>query len=275
MKKSLILTSLIIINPIFADSFLVKLDKKNYENRLNVVSETIEPEHPTDPEEPEVLYTSCLDVMQKGGSTGDGMYTITNNGDITSHFCEMTSHGGGWTRIERSQLSNFSYSEIMSSDKNILSSEQMNRFSYLMNNNIALYRWTLNVPTLLAPTNGSLIQQNTFHDIPNVPFSMPIRITADGWTRASDADQGRIYIAAVQTEDNISQRLIADSGYRDWSANGVNILYNSTINPEDIRIRLYGACKRNTGTQCSASITNVNVIINYDLPANYDIFYVR
>lgn len=101
MKKSLILTSLIIINPIFADSFLVKLDKKNYENRLNVVSETIEPEHPTDPEEPEVLYTSCLDVMQKGGSTGDGMYTITNNGDITSHFCEMTSHGGGLKTVPR------------------------------------------------------------------------------------------------------------------------------------------------------------------------------
>ncbi len=109
MKTCLILSSLIIMNPIFADSFLVKLDKKNYENRLNVVSETTEPENPTDPEEPQILYTSCLDIMQKGDSTGDGMYTITNNGNTTSHFCEMTSHGGGWTRIERSQLSNFSY----------------------------------------------------------------------------------------------------------------------------------------------------------------------
>jgi len=274
MKKSLILTSLIIMSPIFADSFLVKLDKKIHENRLKVVSQTTEPETPTEPE-PEVSYTSCLDVMQKGASIGDGMYTITNNGNTTSKFCEMTSHGGGWTRIDRSEISNFNYSEIMSSEKNILSQEQMTRFSYLMANNIDLYRWTLNVPSLLPALNGSSIVRDTFHDIPNVPFSMPIRITADGWTRASDSDQGRIYIAAVQTEDNIAQRLIADSGYRDWSANGVNILYNSTVNPEDIRIRLYGACRRYTGTQCSATITNVNVIINYDLPENYDIFYIR
>lgn len=275
MKKSLILTSLIIMSPIFADSFLVKLDKKIYENRLKVVSQTTEPETPVEPE-PEVSYTSCLDVMQKGASIGDGMYTITNNGNTTSKFCEMTSHGGGWTRIDRSEISNFNYSEIMSSEKNILSQEQMTRFAYLMNN-IELYHWSLEVPSLLPALNGSFIVRDTFHEIPQISIPMPVKISAIGWTRSQDSDQdeGRFYVASVQTENNVSQRLIGDTGYRNWSSNGVNLVYDTTLQTDDIKIRLYGACRRYTGTQCSVTISEVKIHINYDLPVNYDTFYVR
>lgn len=40
---------------------------------------------------------TCLEVLNSGISTGDGIYTLTVAGAETPVYCDMTTDGGGWT----------------------------------------------------------------------------------------------------------------------------------------------------------------------------------
>lgn len=57
---------------------------------------------PTPPPEPEVL-SSCKEILQKGKSTGNGVYSIDPDGeggqDKFDVYCNMSYLGGGWTRL--------------------------------------------------------------------------------------------------------------------------------------------------------------------------------
>ena len=42
---------------------------------------------------------SCMDILLSGESKGNGTYTIYPRGSAISVECDMTTHGGGWTKV--------------------------------------------------------------------------------------------------------------------------------------------------------------------------------
>lgn len=78
----------------------------SYEYRAPVkrlVANSAPPEAPAPvPEpEPEVHPASCQELLLAQPGAVSGWYDLTVNGETTTYFCDMTSNGGGWTRVVR------------------------------------------------------------------------------------------------------------------------------------------------------------------------------
>lgn len=285
MKKLLIFFLLLFANGGFSSEYVIKVPNNVYYKSIQISNtDTSEPTPetpvdptPEDPEEPEpIINYSCLDVLNNGESTGDGLYSISINGNLTSVFCEMTSHGGGWMKVTLNELQNnsFNYNNIMTDSKQSLNQEQITRFKYLVNNRIDLYNFNILVPFLLPQEGRSSVIKDTYHDLPQTDITIPFKLSATFWTWDGDTDKGRLY-SSVYEADNTTFRLVVDTGLQNFSHTWPRYSYYGTVLPNDSKIRLYGQCSRVQGTQCSAEIRDVLVEFNHDLPKIDSEFYIK
>lgn len=51
-----------------------------------------------------VPLSTCLETLQKGKSTGSGIYTIKPNGSEIDVYCDMETDGGGWLDVHKTFL---------------------------------------------------------------------------------------------------------------------------------------------------------------------------
>ena len=84
MLKKIALLSLLITSSAYAAETYNVIITKDHNEYLEI--------------EAPMIYTSCLDILNKGASVGDGDYSIELLGVERTVTCDMTTDGGGWTQ---------------------------------------------------------------------------------------------------------------------------------------------------------------------------------
>ena len=103
MKKTLIALSTILLTTSINAEYLMSVPNNFLKGNL-IVSNLNNNENGQSGDNIEApvestLPQSCLEILNSGEGTTDGIYTISVNGSEEQVFCDMTSHGGGWQLV--------------------------------------------------------------------------------------------------------------------------------------------------------------------------------